>query len=220
MLKKFVCLAKSEREGGLCIAGKEILDNGEISKWFRPIGKDREALAREDCTFGIGDVVTCEVSHHEPNPPQHENHIVPDRPNWQTLHKFPKEKFFSLVDSPSLLWSAGAGCSTYHGKNDKVAEQVVLSATNSLYFIQIDGGEIIKKDEGYAGKERPRIRLNFSYRGNDYSLAVTHRDFSYEYFVSMNIGDKVPIGKCFITVSLAKPWNNYCYKVVAGHVII
>lgn len=220
MEKKFVCLAKSAREGGLCIAGKEILVDGRVGNWFRPVGRVEESLPTRDCTFNIGHVVTCEVSEHAPTPTQSENHKVAHQPNWQIVSGFPKQSVTSLVDSPSSLWSTGFDCSSRNGVNDKVSQVTASTSGNSLYFIRIDGGTITKKDESFEESQRAKIRLTFSYNNETYSLAVTDPALSGQYWNRLQVGESTEIGPCYITVSLAQPFNGYCYKLVAGYVPI
>lgn len=219
MLKKFVCLAKSAREGGFCIAGKEILANGGIGNWFRPIGSREEALSIADCRFTIGDVVTCEVSNHAPSPTQPENYKVALRPNWQVHGVFPRQSINFLVDSPLSLWSTGFDCSSRHGMNDKIPLDSVSAANNnSLYFVRIAGGTVIRNDESFGEEQRIKTRLTFLYKNKKYSLVVTDPVFTRRYR-NIPIGEPIYIGPCYLTISLAKPFNNYCYKLVAGHVL-
>lgn len=215
MQKKFVCLAKSARDGGFCIAGKEIDKNGNIGDWFRPVGRDVESLSASDCTFDIGHIVTCKVSNHAPSSTQSENYKIAQQPNWQTVAIFPKPNIASLLDSPQSLWSTDFDSSSYHGVNDKVSQ---ASATgNSLYFIKIAGGTITKQDQSYEGKQSIKLRLAFSYNDERYSLIVTCPDLSDNYWNKIQVGESEEIGPCYITVSLAQPFNGYCYKLVAGY---
>ncbi len=220
MLKKFVCLAKSAREGGLCIAGKEVLDDGNVGNWFRPVGRIEESLPTRDCTFRIGHVVTCEVSEHTPSPTQPENHKIALQPNWQIAGGFPSQSVASLVDSPPSLWSTGFDCSSRHGVNDKVSQVIATTTGSSLYFIRIDGGTITKNDESFDENQRAKIRLTFTYNSETYSLAVTDPALSGMYWNNLQVGESTEIGPCYLTVSLAQPFNGYCYKLVAGYVTI
>ncbi len=220
MQKKFVCLAKSAREGGLCIAGKEVLDDGRIGNWFRPVGRDKESLPTHTCTFEIGHIVTCEVNEHAPSPTQPENHKVAHQPNWQILSGFPKQSFAFLVDSPPSLWSTCPDCSSHHGINDKLPQDIASISDNSLYFIRITGGTITKKDESFEENQRAKIRLTFSYNNKTYSLAVTTPALSNLYWDRLQVGESIKIGPCYLTISLAQPFNGYCYKLVAGYVAV
>lgn len=221
MLKRFVCLAKSAREGGFCIAGKEILANGVIGNWFRPIGRSEEALPTADCKlFKIGDVVACEVSNYVPSHTQPENYKVALMPNWKVHGVFPKQSINLLVDSPLSLWSTGFNCSSRHGMNDKISlDSVSTTNNNSLYFVRIEGGTVTKNDESFGEEQRIKTRLTFLYKNKKYSLVVTDPIFTGNYR-NIEIGESKNIGPCYLTISLAKPFNNYCYKLVAGHVSI
>ena len=218
MLKKFVCLAKSAREGGFCIAGKEILANGGIGNWFRPIGRCEEALSAADCTFNIGHIVTCEVSNHAPSPTQPENYKVAQHPSWRIINNFPVQRIETLLDFPPSLW--GTGDSSYHGANDKIFYEKASQFGNSLYFIKIDRATITKNDESFDGNPRFKIRLTFSYNNVEYCLIVTDPKLSTPYWNRLQGGGSTQIGPCYLTISLAMPYNNYCYKLVAGYVSI
>lgn len=220
MQKKFVCLAKSARQGGLCIAGKEILADGRIDNWFRPVGRTEESLPARDCTFNVGHVVTCEVSEHVPSSTQSENYKVTQQPNWQTVGAFPRQRIDSLLDAPSSLWSTGFGCSTRHGENDKVSQEIASATGNSLYFIRVSGATIAKKDESYEDMARVKMRLTFTYNNEQYSLIVTDPNLSTPYWNQLQAGESAEIGPCYLTISLAQPFNGYCYKLVAGYVSI
>ena len=218
MLKKFVCLAKSVRKGGFCIAGKEILANGGIGKWFRPIGRSQEALPTAECTFNIGHIVTCEVSDYVSSPTQPENYKVAQHPSWRIINTFPVRQIETLLDFPPTLWSTG--CSSYHGTNDKIFYENASQFGNSLCFIKIDGATITKNDESFDGVSRFKIRLAFNYNNVDYCLIVTDPKLSTPYWNQLQVGASGQIGPSYLTISLAMPYNNYCYKLVAGYVSI
>ena len=212
MQKKFVCLAKSARDGGFCIAGKEIASNGNIGEWFRPVGRDVESLSASDCTFDIGHVVTCKVSNHAPSSTQSENYKIAQQPNWQTVDSFPKQNIASLLDFPQSLWSTDFDSSSRHGVNDKVSQNDALVTGNSLYFIRVEDGIITKQNESFEENQRNKMRLKFSYNGEMYSLVVTDPSLSGKYWNKLQVGDSEEIGPCYITVSLAQPFNGYCYQ--------
>ena len=55
MFKRIVCLAISRKTGGLCVAGKELI-NGQPAGWIRPISdrKDEE-VSIEECRYENGE---------------------------------------------------------------------------------------------------------------------------------------------------------------------
>ena len=53
--KKMICLAKSRKTGGFCVAGKEILNDGTVGQWLRPISaRDTEEIFANECRFENG----------------------------------------------------------------------------------------------------------------------------------------------------------------------
>lgn len=216
MLKKFICLAKSARDGALCIAGKEVSSEGNAD-WIRPIGREKEALTINNLDFGVGSILSCDVDSHSPTEVQKENFVISEKPNWKNLGTFPKENLVNLLDSPDTLWEVGNNCSSAHGYNDRVAVNSCAITGNSLYFIKIDCAILVKKDQGYDGDSKKRMRIIFEYNGTEYSLVVTCPELSEKYWNELKIDETVKIGPSYITVSLAKPFYGFCYKVVAGH---
>lgn len=217
MLKSFICLGKSVREGGLCIGGKEYSE-GVVGPWFRPVGRKQNAISQDSFTFNVGDIVTCSVDSHTPVPPQSENYRLSTAASWAFVGKFPLQNISGLLDSPQTLWENGFDCSTKNGVNDRIPESIACTQKNSLYFICITNASIVKKDESFEDIQRIKLRLTFQYNGSDYCLRITDPNFEKLYWNKLEVGESKVIEKCYITVSLALPYNGHCYKVIAGYV--
>jgi len=216
MLKNFVCLAKSIRNGGVCIAGKEY-SHGVVGPWFRPVGRKQDALSSNSCSFNVGDIVSCRVNSHTPTLPQYENYKLSPEPSWSFVDALPHSSIERFLDSPQTLWATGSGCSSTHGTNDRVPEFIARSMKNSLYFVPITNAQIVKKDESFDC-QRSKLRLVFQYHGANYSLPVTTPNLSNRYWSKLQIGESDIIKKCYITISLTMPFYGHCYKLVAGYV--
>lgn len=212
MKKIFVCLAKSIRDGAFCIAGKEILPDGHIGKWFRPVGRKKEAI--DNFPYDIGDIVSCDVDEYAPIFSQPENFILSESPNWEKKGVF--ENFKLLVDSPPLLWNIGNH--SVNGTNDRVEEGCEIFS--SLNFIYLSKSTFSKESHYYNGVSEIKPRLIFIYNGNNYSLRITCPKLSSLYWKSLNPDESLDLGPSYFTISLAKPWQGYSYKLVAGHVKI
>ena len=65
-----------------------------------------------------------------------------------------------------------------------------------------------------------KLGLHSHTKNKDYSLVVTDPAFTDYYWNTLKLGESTEIGSCYLTISLGKPFNNYCYKLVAGHVSI
>ena len=222
MKKLFLCLAKSAREGGLCIAGKEIKDS-KICGWFRPVGSEHESIPSNEFPFKIGDIVQCEIESPSPEPTQPENFILNNNAHWRKIDTLSEDqkKLLCLLceDTPINLW--GTGYHTKYGLNDKIPEYLAEGCKNSLYLIKAKKCTIYKCNQSYNPEEpRFRIRLRFYYNNNMYDMVVTDSSLSLPYWNTLAAEDEVVLNDFYITVSLGKPFHGDCYKLVAGHVFI
>lgn len=225
MKKIFICLAKSAREGGFCVAGKEILIiDSHIKKvfnWFRPVGVTADAIPCGDFPFLIGDVVSCEVESAKLELTQSENFILCNDAKWEKIGHISTrnvEKTCQLFeDRPDSLW--GFGDSSRNGINDKISEVSASQYNASLYFVKAKNPIVYKRDQSYFPEEtKAKIRLKFYYNNINYDLIVTDPSFTENYWNTLSVGEEMILDDFYITVSLAKPYKGYCYKLVAGHV--
>lgn len=219
MKKTFICLAKSVREGGLCVAGKEIDESDKILSWFRPVVEQTNAIPAENCNFEIGNIISCDVTNPSPISTQKENFTLADNPNWTLEKKSYKINYDDLLDNPNQLWE---NLNSTYGINDKSHPTSSDVTGNSLYFIKVDNATIKKINQNFDDDTviKPRLRLIFNYNGIAYSLVVTDPSLSSLYWNTLQIGDSKEIGACYLTISLGKEFSKtgYCYKLVAGYV--
>ena len=216
--KIFVCLGKSIREGGFCIAGKEIAENHRIESWFRPVGREKESIPRyidTEC-ISVLDIVSCLVEAPAPIPTQPENFTLARYPNWKLIKRFPDKSCKYLVDTPETLW--GYGYSSQQGLNDRIPEEKAPNFNASLYFIHVNDAILIPDVSTYRTYQK--IRMVFHYNNIKYSLIVTYNVLTEKYYYYLNNGENVRLPPCYITLSLAKPYDKYCYKLVVGYVEI
>jgi len=218
MFKKFICLGNSYRQGGACIAGKEISDSNQLGAWFRPVGREHASLSRTSYDFAIGGIYSCDVDTYSPLPTQCENYTLSADPQWKRYPAFPRHFLDKLVDMPHDLWYSSNASSSRFGLNDRISMDDPALNGQSLYFVRLPVAELYCVEEGYEFS-RPRLRMAFAYAGVPYKLRVT--DFSL-CSRTMQVGDCVKLGPCYVTVSLGCPYkvDNNCYKLVAGYVAL
>ena len=137
--KTIVCLANSRKTGGRCLAGKEILPNGNIGKWVRPISeRHTQEVSEEERRYETGedpklfDIVEIPFKEHLPQNHQVENHLIDPEYYWTKIKTFTWSDISQLVDSPTTLWPNGF--SSTSGMNNRVPEGQVPHS--SLYLIQ------------------------------------------------------------------------------------
>jgi len=223
-LKKFVCLSKSRKIGGFCFAGKEILKNGDIGEWLRPVSdredeeiSHNECKYEDDCLPELLDII--EVPFKKPNPTCHqcENYLIDDGYCWEKVGNFNREDLNLLLDSPDVLW--GSNNSSYYGINDRVDECFLENLDNSLYFITPTSLSIDVITEGKEfNNPRRKVRARLIYNEKNYLLPVTDPDIEKRYLKKED-GQYIfrnPESRVFICVSMGKPHQGYCWEFVAS----
>ncbi len=219
--KFFVCLANSAREGGRCIAGKEIILNQDkkefasLTTWFRPLGKDSSALSSRYVSIKIGQIVQCIVDEAKPDNVQPENCIVKEDTGLSELGTITTSNLADFLEYPTTLWETGYSSSL--GENDKVPLVNLIQNAQSLYFVEIGPHTIYKKQNTYEGA-KPRLKIEFSYNDITYCLTLT-ANTPYWNVLGMDESKEINQG-AYITISLAQPFYGNCYKLVAGYVLI
>lgn len=218
MRKLFICLAKSKKYDRFCIAGKEILPDGSIGEWIRPIHPETNSIPESDCIFNIGDIVSVNISNKHPHNTQPENYLLAKNADWNIEGKLDKSKFNLLLDDTNSIWGVGESCCSSYGVNDKVEENLAISHNNSLLFLFLPKAIVWKRDQSTEIRNSVKLRLNFIFKNNKYSLVITDPTFSKKFWDRLSIGQHETIYNTFITISLGEPFHGYCYKLIAGHI--
>ena len=215
--KTIVCLAKSIKHGGYCIAGKEV----ESGKWIRPVSdREDEEIRLEDCTCEnnkqprLLDIISVPLLEPRPSSYQRENHLINPEHRWSKLGKIAWDDLMELIDDTGgPLWLNGY--SSYYGDNDRVPEASTSDLTGSLTLIKpIDLNICIETEGAEFGNPRRKTRAEFRYDGHLYKIAVT----------DPIIKDKLwsqpgqhPMGNdSLICVSLGEIHEGYAYKLAAA----
>ena len=130
-----------------------------------------------------------------------------------------KEGAWSWFDLPDLLDPVAPlridGYRTYNGRNDKIPDELMQSATSSLRLIHAERIELAVFSPGEAfGNRKRRVQAQFSHAGANYALWVT--DPAYERNYLAKLDGEYHTGECYLTVSLGEPYQGACYKLVAA----
>ncbi|WP_320729838.1 dual OB domain-containing protein [Enterobacter sichuanensis] len=216
----FVCLSKSKKPGGYCVAGKTLKQDGSIGEWIRPLNKFG-SINDQDCVYQGGtyakplDIIEAEFIKGIPENFQTENHLIDSTKYWIKKGEYPShhKELMRLCDSPGTLWSNKYQSKT--GKCDQVHPDEATKFTESLYFIYVD--EIQFHTSRWEG-EPIKVRGEFIYNDIKYNLRVTDIVWI-DHFEKMATGVYNEIGK-FVTVSLAHDLHksvsgDFHYKLIA-----
>jgi len=215
---KIICLAKSRRPGGRCIAGLRTDGGG----WVRPIAQGttgallrRHYILSDGSEIEVLDVVKVRLSGPQPELYQPENWIISEE-NWELEVRPATSEYLRI------LWNnIERGPTLFRNKADRVHIRSFQerAAESSLALIIPDRveWEITKTIKG-----KRQTRCYFKLRDTNYNLVVTDpvwesklSGLPFGTYGSESIGCSRD-EKFLFTVSLGEPFNdNYSYKLVA-----
>ncbi len=218
LLKQIVCLANSKKRSNRCVAGKEVLGT-QIGGWIRPVSKHTPTgeLPLEEISFEdddvpqILDIVTVPLLEPAPHIYQTENYYVDPEYYWMKDDVYPTVELARLCDMPTTLWQNG-----YHsnnGYNDRIPlGKTDLHVSSSLFLIKPDKLRFRIADE----YNRRRVRADFMYGQRRYRLMVTDPEAE-ELLLERDNGEYPDdCSDRYLCISLGEPFNDFCYKLVAG----
>ena len=213
-VKRIVCLANSYKHSGRCIAGKEVLPDGQFGDWIRPISaRDTEEVSKCESQFADGgyprliDVIDIPVIEARPTGHQSENWLLDSARRWQFVSRVHPSGLARLTDPPARLWMKGY-C-TKEGRNDYVPEYIASKSRDSLRLMWTDNLKLFASDTGKS------LQGRFLYRGVNYWLRVTD-PIAVARYRGIPKGEEYPIGGRYVTVSLGGSFNGWCFKLIAA----
>ena len=214
--KQIICLAKSWRPGGLCIAGR-VIDNDGFGDWVRPVdlGND-EAIAVDDAIYDDGrdmkllDIAELDLQKHAPSDHQRENWELNWTQSLGRIGKLNRDRLSTILDGGASLWSNGS--QSQIGLNNRVAYSMARCMRDSLRLIHVDKMKLtVIADEN---RDRNRLTGTFDYEGVTYTLQV--KDVVFEDQSQRKDPGDYSVSDRYLTVSLAGVFHDYCYKLIAG----
>ena len=213
LVKRIVCLANSNKPGGSCVAGKELLANGSVGEWIRPVsGRGSGAVSRHEQQYENGsapqllDVIDIPVLDAKPKDHQQENWLLDSRCRWTRIRKANSAELVQMLDPVSPLWIDG-----YGNMHDRIPVTLACALEDSLRLIKVDSWDIEVSEQGVKG--------HFRYVMKDYGLRIT--DPAYKSYKQLREGSH-PIGESYLTISLGEPFQSSytgswdCYKLIAA----
>ncbi len=218
--KRIVCLANSRKMSGRCIAGKEILPDGSVGEWIRPVSdRENEEVSEYERQYPDGsdprvlDVIDVPLRQANPKNYQTENWLLdPDR-YWVKIRTATAADLDQLLDPVESLWINGV--SSLRGRNDRVSTETASRLSNSLRIIKIDSMDLVVSQPGMDfGNTRRSLQGRFWHDSVEYWLRVTDPIYERRYLQLDN--GTYPIGAAFLTVSLGEPYQGYSYKPIAA----
>ena len=218
--KRIVCLAASLKNGGLCVAGREVAAD-RFGGWVRPISaSDASELSygqyryEDYSTPKLLDVIDVPLLGPSPHGHQRENALVDTNRRWVRRGKAAFRRLKDLREEPESLW-VNSG-STGYGRWNSIAGDEAREFQWSLCLIEVASLEI-GVVRGVRGEMA--CKAGFEYKGIEYKLSVTDPGIR-EDFEPRGYGC-YPLevaGEIFLCVSLSEPFglDGRCHKLVAA----
>ncbi len=217
--KRMVCLAASLKNGGLCLAGREIAD-ARFGPWLRPVSaRDTAELTYLEYRYadhtspGVLDIVEVPLLEPLPHGHQTENALIDPTRRWVKLGRAAFRRLKDLREEPVGLWT-NAG-STATGHFNCMSPEEALAFRSSLCLIAVDDLQI-EVGRGLRG-ERACKGL-FSYKGVGYKLSITDPAIR-EAFEPRGLGT-YPLERedIFLCISLSEAFriDGRCHKLIAA----
>ena len=220
-VKRIVCLANSNKNGGTCVAGREMLANGQYGDWVRPVSlrptaevSFMESLYANNQSPKLLDVIDVPLTAPAPHLHQTENHHIDASKPWIRLGKLAWNEVPRLRDRPASIWpeSSIAVC----GSNNCISPEQAAAYTNSLVFIRVKGVLLESCTATLSSNNRRSHKAAFTHNSVDYRLTLT--DPAVISALATAGKTRVEIDDVFLCISLTEPWpgDNRCHKLVAA----
>jgi len=162
MIKRIICLANSRKLGDRCIAGRELLADGRVGSWVRPVSaRPDEAISLLEMRYANGgnpqllDVIDITFIGPRPKSNQPENWLIDSGYYWQKVSYFRYRDLGYLAEAGGPLWVNGR--STSYNLNDYVLMEEANSGS-SLKLISVNDLGLSVFTTG-AGFENPKRRV-------------------------------------------------------------
>lgn len=222
---ELICLANSTKMGGRCVAGLATDSAG----WIRPVAGDTDHGQLYQRHYGLGqgeepevlDVLEIELLRPRPGPGQPENWEIGNRP-WNLVRRPAGRDSYPVLDSAVVSGPDMLG-STYAS----IANVAAGELTSSLALVNPSAVSFhVRLDQ----RNRLQPRTMFTLSRHRYDLPITDpawhsrivRSLSSEPGLAHTKADiGMPEGSEIIfTISLSEPFGGFCYKLVAGIIVL
>ena len=140
-VKRIVCLANSYKLNGRCIAGREVLANGEYGGWIRPVSsRATEEVSFSEYRYGnhttpkLLDIIDVPLLKAAPHNHQTENHIIDAESWWVKKGELQWDELEQLRQRPGSIWINSDH--TNSGHYDCMSQAEAATLDHSLLLIK------------------------------------------------------------------------------------
>ena len=218
--KRIICLANSYKPPqGRCIAGIEVLGNGNYGEWIRPVSARPTAeVSYAEYRYLNGgmpqllDVIDVPLLNAAPHNHQSENHVIDATAGWAKVGELPWEDVEKLQERPESVWINSDHTQT--GVYDCMSQGEAGTLESSLLLVKPENFMVEVGTNPWTGKKT--YRGNFDYRGTHHSLSLTD-PVARNVFSAKDEGE-YPLADVYLCLSVTEPYqgDGRCHKLVAA----
>lgn len=208
---EILCMANSFKLGGRCVAGLRV----DTRQWVRPVTDTPDGTLPYDLCRIDGDavrpldVVRVPVVGPSPRPHQPENWTLAPA-SWAFVRTMPLESAPHHLDQ---LVSRERGI--LGTRDDRVLLEEIRMRRRHASLALVNVSHPVFRVTYPNGSAR--VRCEFRHEGVDYDLSVTEDIKQLHNFgLPDSEGSHGSQRDWYFTISLTEPWNEACYKIVAG----
>ncbi|MFM2063544.1 MAG: hypothetical protein RLZZ507_3215 [Cyanobacteriota bacterium] len=222
-----ICLAKSTKHGGLCIAGIKTDGSG----WLRPISNKKDGtlypehyITKNGKVPELFDIIRVHCIQPEPKFHQPENWVIATNKSWEIIDTATLEQARKLLN-PEIAKHSSAQELLGNSERKVNYEDLKKSpAQSSLALVKPRQLQWYIKTE----QNEKKFRANFWLNGNKYDLPITDyvwksklddlEDglYSCEEVIEILELKNFEPDKFTLTISLGEPFDGFCYKLIAA----
>ncbi|WP_155637654.1 dual OB domain-containing protein [Burkholderia cepacia] len=221
--KRIMCFANSRKPGGRCVAGREILDSGQLGQWIRPISSrgDESVWPSEQQYYGnagypgLLDELKVPLLQAKPEGCQTENWVLDPSKWWQKTGTTTWDIAASYAENTDVLFVNAGSSKT--GSNNEIPITQSETLPSSLALIRVDGVQV----QRLVYYEKVKLVGWFKHNGIGYGFDITDPVIEAKY--QSEDDGYYDIGESLLCISLSKPITktngdglDYRYKLIAG----
>lgn len=221
MKKHFLCLAKSKKLNGRCVAGilmnveggKTEIQCDELGnpKWIRPVSKFNHGAIDTNIASQLELLSIYEIDGVEscPDGYQSEN-VYYNHPKYVKIKSISKK-----VANLDLCCDVSTSPEIFVNCWSSIRKELISQTSTSIKFVKVSNCSIYKRSRENRTDQH---RMKFTYNGASYDLPMTDLEFKKVWENDNEVFNKFE--NCYISISIGIEFNDTFYKLVAGVIIV
>ena len=204
MIKQVVLFAISWRQGGYCVAGKDV----KTKEWIRPVTAAGPVPEEQVKGLKLMDVVEMELGSHVSVHHQSENYEMIDKP-WKKIKEVDKTLIKPFLDDPVNIWDSKLSKGTDSLTPLEITQSVINTSLCLINPVELN---ILHEKRKSDGKDK-HYGI-FIFKKQQYKISITDPIFNSRFRQFGNFVIQKPV----LCISLAEEFKDRgrCYKLIAG----